>query len=63
MLPVVSHFVLLWLNCPQVPSQQAPFAVEFGFFSDSCSFLDGALESPLSVWMLDGIDMYTSGNY
>lgn len=62
MLPIVSHFILLWQNCSQVPSQRATLAVEFVFFSESCSFLDEAQESPLSVWMLDSIDMYTSGN-
>lgn len=57
MLPLVSHFALLWQNCPQVPSQQETFAVEFVFFSERCSFLDEAQESPLTVWILDSIDI------
>lgn len=40
-----------------MPSERVTFAVEFVFFSESCSFLDEAQESPLTLWMLDSIDI------
>lgn len=41
---------------------RATFAVKFLLFSECWSFLHKAHKSSLAAWMLDSIDMYTSGN-
>lgn len=45
MLLIVPCFVLLWQNCPQVPLQEATFAVKSVLSSGSGSFPHKAHES------------------
>lgn len=63
MLLIVPHFCFALAKLSSSTIKQATIAVKFVFFSESRGFLNEAHKSPASMWILDSIDVYASGDH